>query len=88
MVIPVGPPGAQHVIKATKTTGPAGNVWTLDANLSKVFKYTPEGRKLLEIDVGGVPVDLSALTVETVSRRVPDGLRAGSSEIERRKSPA
>ena len=24
MVIPVGPPGAQHVIKATKTTGPDG----------------------------------------------------------------
>ena len=34
---------------------PAGNVWTLDANLSKVFKYTPQGRQLLEIDVGGVP---------------------------------
>lgn len=34
---------------------PAGNVWTLDANLSKVFKYTPEGKKILEIDVGGVP---------------------------------
>lgn len=34
---------------------PAGNVWTLDANLSKVFKYTPEGKKMLEIDVGGIP---------------------------------
>ncbi len=33
----------------------AGNVWTLDANLSKVFKYTPDGKKILEIDVGGVP---------------------------------
>jgi DNA-binding beta-propeller fold protein YncE len=33
----------------------AGNVWTLDANLSKVFKYTPEGKKLMTIDVGGVP---------------------------------
>lgn len=33
----------------------AGNVWTLDANLSKIFKYTPEGKKILEIDVGGVP---------------------------------
>ncbi|MHB1204072.1 MAG: peptidyl-alpha-hydroxyglycine alpha-amidating lyase family protein [Rhodospirillaceae bacterium] len=33
----------------------AGNIWTLDANLSKVFKFTPEGKKLMEIDVGGVP---------------------------------
>jgi DNA-binding beta-propeller fold protein YncE len=33
----------------------AGNVWTLDANLSKVFKYTPDGKKLMTIDVGGVP---------------------------------
>jgi DNA-binding beta-propeller fold protein YncE len=34
---------------------PAGNVWTVDANLSKVFKFTSQGQKLLEIDVGGVP---------------------------------
>jgi DNA-binding beta-propeller fold protein YncE len=34
---------------------PAGNIWTLDANLSKVFKFTAMGKKLLEIDVGGVP---------------------------------
>jgi hypothetical protein len=27
----------------------------LDANLSKVYKFTPEGRQLLEIDVGGIP---------------------------------
>ena len=34
---------------------PDGNVWTLDANLSKVFKYTPEGKQTMEINVGGVP---------------------------------
>jgi DNA-binding beta-propeller fold protein YncE len=34
---------------------PAGNVWTLDANTSMVYKFTPEGEKLLEIEVGGVP---------------------------------
>jgi DNA-binding beta-propeller fold protein YncE len=34
---------------------PAGNVWTLDANTSMVYKFTPEGKKLLEISVGGVP---------------------------------
>jgi DNA-binding beta-propeller fold protein YncE len=34
---------------------PAGNVWTLDANLSMVYKFTAQGEKLLEIDVGGIP---------------------------------
>jgi len=34
---------------------PAGNVWTLDANTSMVYKFTPEGKKLLEISVGDVP---------------------------------
>ena len=34
---------------------PAGNVWTVDANTSMVFKFTPEGKKLLEISVGDVP---------------------------------
>jgi hypothetical protein len=33
----------------------AGNVWTLDANTSMVYKFTPEGKKLLEIAVGEVP---------------------------------
>ena len=34
---------------------PEGNVWTVDAQTSKVYKFTPEGKKLLEIDVGGIP---------------------------------
>ena len=34
---------------------PAGNVWTLDANLSKVFKYTPDGKQLLTFEVGEIP---------------------------------
>lgn len=34
---------------------PAGNVWTVDAESSVVLKFTPEGRKLLEIAVGGQP---------------------------------
>ncbi len=33
----------------------AGNVWTVDAHTSMVYKFTPTGRKLLEIRVGGVP---------------------------------
>jgi len=32
-----------------------GDVWTVDAGLSGIFKFTPEGRKLLEINIGGVP---------------------------------
>jgi DNA-binding beta-propeller fold protein YncE len=34
---------------------PAGDVWTLDANLSRVYKFTPEGELVLELDVGGIP---------------------------------
>lgn len=34
---------------------PAGNIWTLDANTSMVYKFTPEGKKLLEISVGEIP---------------------------------
>lgn len=36
-----------------------GNVWTTDANTSKIYKFTPSGEKLLEIEVGGIP-DASA----------------------------
>jgi len=34
---------------------PAGNVWTIDAHTSMIFKFTPEGKKLLEISVGDIP---------------------------------
>lgn len=32
-----------------------GNIWTTDANTSKVFKYTPEGKQLLTFEVGDIP---------------------------------
>jgi sugar lactone lactonase YvrE len=32
---------------------PHGNVWTVDASSSVVLKYSPQGEKLMEIDVGG-----------------------------------
>jgi sugar lactone lactonase YvrE len=35
---------------------PEGNVWTVDAGSSKVMKFSPEGRQLLLIDVGDMPV--------------------------------
>lgn len=34
---------------------PEGNVWAVDAHTSKIFKFTAEGRKLLEISVGDIP---------------------------------
>ena len=34
---------------------PDGNVWTVDAHTSMVYKFSPEGEKLLEVNVGGVP---------------------------------
>lgn len=34
---------------------PAGNVWAVDSNTSMVYKFSADGEKLLEIDVGDVP---------------------------------
>jgi DNA-binding beta-propeller fold protein YncE len=34
---------------------PAGNVWTVDAHTSMVYKFSPRGVKLLQISVGEVP---------------------------------
>lgn len=34
---------------------PAGNVWTVDASTSQLIKYSPSGKKLMTICVGGRP---------------------------------
>ena len=34
---------------------PDGNVWTVDAHTSMLYKFTPNGRKLLAISIGDVP---------------------------------
>ena len=34
---------------------PAGNVWTVDAESSTLLKFTPQGEKLMQIDVGEQP---------------------------------
>jgi hypothetical protein len=34
---------------------PDGNVWTIDAHNSTVFKFSPEGKKLVDISVGDIP---------------------------------
>ena len=36
---------------------PAGNVWTVDAASSMVHKFSPGGKHLLEINVGGLPAE-------------------------------
>lgn len=35
---------------------PNGDIWTVDAASSMVYKFTRDGKKLLEINVGGLPV--------------------------------
>ena len=34
---------------------PEGNIWTVDAEISILYKFTPAGRRLLQINVGGQP---------------------------------
>lgn len=34
---------------------PQGNIWTVDAAISVVHKFTSQGKQLLEINVGGIP---------------------------------
>ena len=63
-----------YVIPHGIEIGPDGNVWTTDANTSKVYEFTPEGRKLLEIEVGGVPdprADFCSVTDVAFSPRRP-----------------
>ena len=39
---------------------PTGNIWTVDAHTSMVYKFTPAGKKLMEISVGGQPAGASS----------------------------
>jgi DNA-binding beta-propeller fold protein YncE len=38
---------------------PEGNIWTVDAASSMIYRFTPEGKKLLEISVGEQPAGRS-----------------------------
>jgi hypothetical protein len=44
-----------YKIPHTIRLDPEGNVWTVDAGSSTVIKFSPKGKKLLQIDVGGQP---------------------------------
>jgi hypothetical protein len=56
--------GMYHLPHAIRID-PSGNVWTVDANSSMVYKFTPEGKKLMEISVGGQPSDARSQFVGT-----------------------
>jgi hypothetical protein len=53
---------------------PVGNVWTVDAGSSTVIKFSANGKKLLDIDVGGQPIAaLSAFGGATDVAFAPNG---------------
>lgn len=62
-IVAVGPDGTVRrswgrglfVMPHAIRVDPAGDVWTTDAASSHVRKFTPEGRELLDIAVGGQP---------------------------------
>ncbi len=44
---------------------PAGNVWTTDAESSTILKFTPQGKKLMQIEVGEQPTGRKSRFVGT-----------------------
>jgi len=52
---------------------PTGNVWTVDAQSSTVLKFTPEGRQLMRIEVGGQPESKNPFCGTTDIAFAPNG---------------
>jgi DNA-binding beta-propeller fold protein YncE len=52
---------------------PEGNIWTMDASSSMIYKFTPQGKKLMEISVGGQPEGKSGFTGTTDMAFAPNG---------------
>jgi sugar lactone lactonase YvrE len=52
---------------------PAGNVWTTDAASSMVYKFSPQGERLLSIEVGGRPTPCGGFCSTTDVAFAPDG---------------
>ena len=52
---------------------PQSNVWTTDAASSMVYKFSPEGKKLMEIEVGGQPTPCGAFCSTTDIAFAPNG---------------
>ena len=52
---------------------PEGNVWTTDAASSMIYKFSPEGKTLLQIEVGGQPTPCGNFCSTTDIAFAPDG---------------
>lgn len=52
---------------------PQGNVWTTDAASSMVYKFSPEGKTLLKIEVGGQPTPCGNFCSTTDIAFAPNG---------------
>lgn len=52
---------------------PQGNVWTTDAANSMVYKFSPEGKTLLQIEVGGQPTPCGNFCSTTDVAFAPNG---------------
>jgi DNA-binding beta-propeller fold protein YncE len=52
---------------------PQGNVWTTDAASSMVYKFSPEGKVLLQIEIGGQPSPCGNFCSTTDIAFAPDG---------------
>jgi len=52
---------------------PQGNVWTVDAGSSTVIKFSPTGKKLMQIDVGGMPAGCTQFCGTTDITFAPNG---------------
>jgi len=52
---------------------PEGNVWTTDCANSMVYKFSPEGEKLLAIEIGGLPTPRTTFCSTTDIAFAPNG---------------
>lgn len=52
---------------------PRGNIWTTDAASSMVYKFSPEGKTLLQIEVGGQPAPCNGFCSTTDIAFASDG---------------
>jgi len=52
---------------------PAGDVWTTDCANSMVYKFSPAGQKLMEIEIGGQPTPRTAFCSTTDIAFAPNG---------------
>ena len=52
---------------------PKGNIWTADAASSMVYQFSPQGEKLLQIEVGGQPTPCNRFCSTTDIAFAPNG---------------